>query len=238
VPSLPVCDGADYPLRPSPTPYLGNPWWYLRSSESDVLDFWAGSEAAADATGCPARTDTGDSTTLAGDCSVEGVEFAGSWSVDGDTQTMDEVSVALDVYGIPSTFYGDGRFTWAWVSPGDLDAGYTVSADGVYSRDGGGTLDGWFRFDALQVSHSAEAFTATGAVEVEWDYGHGRYCPTVAFTAAPDCPQEPDGYWALQASDTWIVVADGSARCDGCVELFRNGNWEGTACDYDMDMLF
>ncbi len=228
IPLMAECPGADYTSETHPMPYPGNPWWYIRSSISDVLDVWGESTDASTRTGCPAIAENDGAEVLSGDCTAEGVEFSGRWAAANSVREAQLEHVVVNLTGTDPAvqFQGDGRFRW--LHNGDE---YTVEADGYYSKATGGTLDGAFAFTGLSVEKSPTMFRAEGEVEVDWPYGHGNYCIVVDFVAAPDCAGEPDGYWALQGEDTWVIVADGSNRCDDCVEVFLNGAWEETFCD-------
>lgn len=232
LPALPECPGADYVSDTHPMPYPGNPWWYIRTSISDVLDVWSEATHASVSTGCPTLSNTDDAETLSGNCTADGVDFSGTWTFSGGDTQLQDVVASLSGEDASIQFEGEGRFRW--LHEGDH---YSVEADGSYSKASGGELDGAFAFSGLVVEHDSSIFQARGSVDIEWHYGLGRYCPIVDFTASPSCASEPDGYWALQGMDTWVIVADGSNRCDDCVEIFLNGEWQETFCDVYGDFL-
>ncbi len=235
LPELPTCPGADFT---SSLPwYPASPWWFLRSVESDMYGTWAALEQAAAATGCPAASTEGDATTLSGDCAAADVEFEGTWRAESVSTggvldfTLDAMTAVVTLDDTPQDLAASGTFYWErTVVDGEPLAEYERS-EGTRSLHRGSALDGDFAFEGLEVTQDTTQFVASGAVAVDWAYGSGRYCPVVELHAAPDCPEEPDGYYAIQGAATWLMVADGSGACDGCVDVYQDGVWQEQFCD-------
>ncbi len=233
LPTLAPCEGADF--TSTVEWWLGNPAWYARYYQSDLFQVWLALEASSAATGCPTR-DVGldGSVTFTGDCSADGVTFAGTW-VELDEPSgyeVEGVTVELSDHDPPISFTGDGTFIQEYTTEGGVHVGVTESVDGSYVISSGGDLDGDFTFANLQVTRNQNAYTASGAMEVHWPYGDGIYCPTVDLHTVASCPEEPDGFVALQGADTMIAVANGSVACDGCVDVYTNGVEVDPVCDF------
>jgi hypothetical protein len=205
--------------------------------EADTFGTWIALLQAAEATGCPAETTEGDTTVMTGDCTAADVEFRGSWrsksddAVDALDFVLDGVSATVSLDDLPQDLAASGVFyrERRWQDGGI--AAIEERSEGYRSVHRGAGLDGEFLFEGLELLQDTEQFVARGAVTVDWEYGVGRYCPVVELHAAPDCPEEPDGYYAIQGAETWLMVANGSSECDGCVAVYRDGAWQETFCE-------
>ncbi len=238
LPDLPPCPGADF--TGSPGWYPANPWWYLRSTADDMYGTWQAIEAAAAATGCPSAATDGDVITYSGECSAENVEFEGTWRAESVVDRLDfvleEVSTTVALGGLPQDLTASGWF----YSDTTVVEGRIVAiedrAEGYRSLHRGTGNDGDFVFEGVQALQDTDHFVAEGAITVDWAWGAGRYCPVVDLHAAPGCPEEPDGHYAVQGAETWLMVANGSGECDGCADVYRDGEWQEEFCGLP-DML-
>lgn len=233
LPTLAECVGADF--VPAYEWWPGNPYWYVRYAESDLFLVWLALNEASEATGCPVRVEAEDGTVgFTGPCTADGVTFAGTWTEleDPEGHLLDEVSVALPDHEPPITFTGDGTFIEEYTTEGGFHVGVMQSVDGHYAISSGSELDGEFSFSNLQVARDEGGYTASGAMEVHWPHGDGSYCPTVDLHTVAACPEEPDGFVALQGLETMIGVADGSTDCDGCVHVYVDGVLGEDVCDF------
>ena len=235
LPTLTACPGADF-VR-SEGWYPANPWWYLRSTEADMWGTWAALERAAAATGCPSQATEGGVTTFSGDCSAADVEFSGMWETgvpggsNGLEYVVQDMTAKVALGDHPQDLSASGTFYWDRTVSDGRTVAFVDRAEGHRSIHRGDDLDGEFTFEGLNVVQDTEQFVASGAVTVDWAYGAGRYCPLVDLHAVPDCPEEPDGYYAVQGAVTWLMVANGSDACDGCVDVYTDGVWQELFCE-------
>jgi len=236
LPELGACEGASFVHDNGPV-QMGNPWWYVHVSGSEFFETFVRLLDSAEATGCPRLTTTEAGVILSGDCEAEGVSFVGTWTHEGDLDRFEGVEASVWYDGEELVVQAEGEVVESYDTRDGKHVGVTIDANLAYSRSGGMVTDSAAVATGVHLQINEQVYIAEGRIAHDWIGGEGTICPVVDIVAAPACPEEADGYYALQGEDTWLMLTNGSDSCDACVDIFLNGEWDSEDCDFE-PMLF